>query len=360
MGMDEHDPLRRFPAEADEHLFRDVRFDDRLKERVLRELYLRSGEPATPAASKAPAEPPAPAKAGRRKRWSRRLSAVVSAAVLAGLVLASLPTIQNMIGVQPKESYSTLGSDMSLLPESSSVEQHGSGGAGESGEITDVQPLAETDDMSGNFAPSPVAAPQCDAHDPAADAAPAVPVPGEHAADASARSGPGAADNAAEANASPADTEPSSAVSASPHATVVPQGAELADVEEAKAWFGEDLLVADYIPAPYRLERIRGYADPDGRPAYVCFRYAAGQQVIHIVQSRQQASAELPPGERVDAEEFLGVFADAADAADGARTELHGIRHGIRFVVSGSLSREEALKVARSLSNGEAGSAGDS
>jgi hypothetical protein len=334
-------------------LFRDVRFDDRLKERVLRRLSEESGGPEAPAD---PAHRAVPAESGRRRPWFRRLSAAVGAAMLAGLALASLPTLKDMGGSPPDAHDSAIELGKTLSAGAPDSERGVGGGAGTSGENADPRPFAGAEDTSGNVTPSPAAAPICDgAFVPLTDAAPGVPASGEDDADAFMRGGPGPAASAEpERNSPPADavSHPGSAPVRSA-AAAVPQGTELADVEAAKAWFGDDLLVPAYVPDSFQLDGIRGYADVSGEPAYVCFRYAAGQRAYHIMLSRQQESAELPPGESVEAEEFVGVFAETADTAGGSRTELHGVRHGIRFVVSGSLSREDALNVARSMTNGE-------
>jgi|GEM_PF-1593664 hypothetical protein len=350
MGKDEYDPLRRFQAEADEHLFPGVRFDDRLKERVLRRLSEESGGPEAPAD---PAHPAVPAESARRRPWFRRISAAVGAAMLAGLALAFLTTLKDMGGSPPDAHGGAIELGSTLSAGSPGIERDASGGAGISGEIADPLPFAEANDTSGNVAPSPAAAPICDGAFVPLPAAAGVPVSGENAADASVRGGPGSA-GSAERNSPPADavSHPGSAPVKSAAAAVL-QGTELADVEAAKAWFGDDLLVPAYVPASFQLDGIRGYADENGEPAYVCFRYAADQRAYHIMQSRQQESAELPAGESVEAEEFVGVFAETADTVSGSRTVLHGVRQGIRFVVAGSLSREDALNVARSMTNGE-------
>lgn len=311
MGKDERDPLRQLRTEADEHLFRNIQFDARLKERVLRELSAQS------AAVREEADA-APVKGGKRRLPFRRLPAAAYAAVLAGAVLVSLSTLQLLPGGPDSTETGTAELDASLPVEFPAVDTYAAEHPGGPGAVLNPELYTDADDMSGQPAPSPAGQPACGS---------------PHLAQPEALMPPDAA----------ADSQ----------AGIGLQAEDLPDIEAAQRWFGDDLLAADDIPASFQLERIRGWKDTGGETAYVCFRYTAGEREFAVMQTRQQGAAELPPGESVDDEIFRGVFVHDAGSAGGMKTQLHGIRDGIRFVVSGSLSREEALNVARSLKSGD-------
>lgn len=116
------------------------------------------------------------------------------------------------------------------------------------------------------------------------------------------------------------------------------------NMEEARLWFGEVLAEASYIPDSYRLEAIYGRGQLH-REATVVLQYTSGQQSYQIIQQRQELTPILGHGEEVDINGVKGIF----DQQGGDGIQLHWSTDEIYYSVTGFLSKEEALRIARSM-----------
>jgi len=117
----------------------------------------------------------------------------------------------------------------------------------------------------------------------------------------------------------------------------------LGSADEAKAAFGQGLLVPNAGPEGYELADITAVG-MEGEPARdVIFTYAAGEKTVTFTASRNPAA--------FPADLFSPVKVDGADGfvyEQPGLIELFWVRDGIQYAITGPLTGEEAMRLAES------------
>lgn len=123
---------------------------------------------------------------------------------------------------------------------------------------------------------------------------------------------------------------------------------QLADTDEAKAWFGQELLLAEYIPDRFELEAIFALGEKASENVRVEFTYSSGTEVFMIIQNKLN---ETPPffGEQIEINGNKGYINSRQLNSEMEWTQLSWFSDEIYVLLSGEISEEEAIKVAKSL-----------
>jgi len=135
---------------------------------------------------------------------------------------------------------------------------------------------------------------------------------------------------------------------------------QLPSFNEAREAFGENLLVPSYVPEGFALREINASGLREGIADSIVYSYVSGSRSFGLFQQKQERSdPPLENGKTVDINGHTGYMAesrtDGAPAAEDVNAEIHWYADGVQYMVSGLLSADEALEVARSLAKEQPG-----
>lgn len=128
---------------------------------------------------------------------------------------------------------------------------------------------------------------------------------------------------------------------ASPYAAVTAP-ITLSGAEEE---FGERFLKPDYTPAGFSLESVSVSGEEEYRAAVLSF--SDGKWSYAITEEKAQSTLGFEGYKSTDINGRQGYV--KSEDGELPYTEVHWTEEGVRCAVTGSISEEEALKVARSM-----------
>lgn len=118
--------------------------------------------------------------------------------------------------------------------------------------------------------------------------------------------------------------------------------ATLGSVEEAKAAFGDGLLVPNVMPEGYTLADIQTVSEGDV-VRDVVITYATGDKAITFTASRNQAVFPADLFTKTEVNGFEGLVYEQP-----AFTELYWMESSIQYSIMGPITGEDAMKAAES------------
>jgi hypothetical protein len=123
------------------------------------------------------------------------------------------------------------------------------------------------------------------------------------------------------------------------------------NVEEAAKWFGHGMLIPLYIPNGFTLHQINASGPKKEMAMKVIFTYSSADQLYSVFEDKNQNMAPNVFGgyETVDINGTKGHVKSDASVLD---TELQWTVDGVQYMISGQISKEEVMKVAKSLKLG--------
>jgi hypothetical protein len=118
--------------------------------------------------------------------------------------------------------------------------------------------------------------------------------------------------------------------------------------EEAEKWFGQGMLVPSYLPGNFILYQINASGIKQDTAMKVIFTYSSDDQFFSIIEDKNQ---NIMPNtfigyEAVDINGIKGYVKSDAGALD---TELQWTVDGVQYMISGQISKEEVIRMAKSL-----------
>lgn len=115
-------------------------------------------------------------------------------------------------------------------------------------------------------------------------------------------------------------------------------------VEEAKAAFGESLLVPTVLPEGFALKEISVVGE-QGKPARdAIFMYMAGEKSITYMVSRNPAAFPIELFTKTQVSEVEGYVFEQQGL-----TELFWMKAGMHYSITGQITAEESMRIADSL-----------
>lgn len=120
---------------------------------------------------------------------------------------------------------------------------------------------------------------------------------------------------------------------------------QLNSIDEAKTWYGAGLLVATFTPAHFLLDSIQAYGQNIGIADTIVISYVFDDRSYEIKQQILDSPVSFYSEEKVDVHGNVAyITTNTLDC-----TFLQWVDDGVYYSVSGLISKEEALLVARSL-----------
>jgi hypothetical protein len=119
-------------------------------------------------------------------------------------------------------------------------------------------------------------------------------------------------------------------------------------VDEAGKWFGQGMLVPSYIPNGFTLHQINASGTKKEMAMKVIFSYSSADRFFSIIEDKNKNMAPNVFGgfETIDINGTKGHIKSDASVLD---TELQWTVDGVQFMISGQISKEEVMNVAKSL-----------
>ncbi|CAM3802024.1 DUF4367 domain-containing protein [Marinicrinis lubricantis] len=118
----------------------------------------------------------------------------------------------------------------------------------------------------------------------------------------------------------------------------------LNSVEEAKASFGEELLLPTFVPEGFTLLEMAATGIEGEAARDIIFTYVSDDKTLSFVASRNTASFQKEMFSPIKIEDTDGYVLEQPELI-----ELFWIVDGIQYSITGSLSADEALRMAESL-----------
>ncbi|WP_199620724.1 DUF4367 domain-containing protein [Paenibacillus alkalitolerans] len=121
---------------------------------------------------------------------------------------------------------------------------------------------------------------------------------------------------------------------------------QLQSVEEANEQFGSALFIPSFIPDGYKLQSINASGPQADEVMSVTFSYVSGEGSFELTASELAEPYIAEDVKTVDINGFTGYM---KSGETDQSTELHWNASGVRYTLTGKLSEDEALSVARSM-----------
>jgi hypothetical protein len=119
-------------------------------------------------------------------------------------------------------------------------------------------------------------------------------------------------------------------------------------VEEAGKWFGQGMLEPTYTPSGFTLHQINASGMKKEMAMKVIFTYSSADRLYSVIEDKNKNLAPNVFGgyETVDINGIKGHLKSDASVLD---TELQWTVAGIQYMISGQISKDEVMNVAKSL-----------
>jgi hypothetical protein len=117
----------------------------------------------------------------------------------------------------------------------------------------------------------------------------------------------------------------------------------LGSIEEAKASFGEGLLLPSFVPNGYTLTEIAAVGMPDQPARDIIFTYTSGEHTVTFSVSRMASAYPTELFTKTKVGEVDGFVFEQPNM-----TELFWTMEDVHFGITGSIAGDEALKMALS------------
>lgn len=130
--------------------------------------------------------------------------------------------------------------------------------------------------------------------------------------------------------------------------TIPPTGQSwsLQTPEEAKERFGQGMLVPSYAPDNFTLRRIDAAGTEQAMAVKIIFTYASEDRSYMVIEDKRISPTVFAGYESVDINGIEGYVKSDETASD---TELRWSADGVQYMIIGNITKEEIVKVARSL-----------
>lgn len=119
---------------------------------------------------------------------------------------------------------------------------------------------------------------------------------------------------------------------------------QLKSLEDAIAWYGDQLLTPSYTPDHFQLNNIHAHGKSKELADTISLTYIFDDRSYDIIQQKLVSPVSSPFEEKVDIHGFEAYMTIQSNAAF-----IQWYADGVQYTVSGMISKEEALLIARSL-----------
>lgn len=123
--------------------------------------------------------------------------------------------------------------------------------------------------------------------------------------------------------------------------------------DNAKRNFGNAFLIPTYIPEDYNIEEITASGFEEGNASKIIINYFLENKFFLIIQEKIQIENEFVNYEKVDINGTIGLLKEniliSNKYEDTINTELYWSKDGINYSVTGLITQEDAIKIARSM-----------
>lgn len=123
--------------------------------------------------------------------------------------------------------------------------------------------------------------------------------------------------------------------------------------DNAKRNFGNAFLIPTYIPEDYNIEEITASGFEEGNASKIIINYFLENKFFLIIQEKIQIENELVNYEKVDINGTIGLLKEniliSNKYENTINTELYWSRDGIHYSITGLITQEDAIKIARSM-----------
>ncbi|MDF2856385.1 MAG: hypothetical protein K0Q87_2236 [Neobacillus sp.] len=121
---------------------------------------------------------------------------------------------------------------------------------------------------------------------------------------------------------------------------------ELNSMEEAREWYGDDLLLPTYVPENFQLERIHVLNGTQEQTQKLIFTFTSINASYSVLVERTDGAYKPLGTELVDINGHEGYL--KKETPEQLDVELNWFVNDSQYVINGILSSTEALKIARS------------
>jgi hypothetical protein len=121
---------------------------------------------------------------------------------------------------------------------------------------------------------------------------------------------------------------------------------ELNSMEEAREWYGDDLLLPTYVPGNFQLERIHVLSGTQEQAQKLIFTFTSIDASYSVMVERTNKANKPFGTDLVDINGHEGYL--KKEAPEQLDVELNWFVNDSQYVINGILSSTEALKIARS------------
>lgn len=123
--------------------------------------------------------------------------------------------------------------------------------------------------------------------------------------------------------------------------------------DDAKRNFGNAFLVPTYIPEDYDIEEITASGLEEGNASKIIINYFLESKSFLIIQEKIQIENELVNYGKVDINGTIGLLKEniliSNKYENTINTELYWSKDGINYSITGLITQEDAIKIARSM-----------
>lgn len=123
--------------------------------------------------------------------------------------------------------------------------------------------------------------------------------------------------------------------------------------DDAKRNFGDVFLIPTYIPEDYNIEEITASGIKEGSASKIIINYFLENKSFLITQEKIQIENELVNYEKVDINGTIGLLKEniliSNKYENTINTELYWSKDGINYSITGLITKEDAIKIARSM-----------
>lgn len=125
-----------------------------------------------------------------------------------------------------------------------------------------------------------------------------------------------------------------------------------ASLEEAGKNFGEGFLIPSGIPDEYGQADIYASGNEIGQADRVVISYSTEEHLFEIIEEKTNDTVEFADFEEVDINGVKGYLMSEDMGTETYYTQLCWTDNGIMYTIVGSLTRQEAIEIARAMNIG--------